>query len=121
MQVRYNDIIKSKGPGIRVVEEANPLIEGNRVVRGSGNGIEVHTRGLGVIKNNDIVLNRRAGVDIRTFADPVLDRNRLVKNSVGVMCAEQVCFLFVMIWLRRVHAIARLKAECGVNVFSVVR
>jgi hypothetical protein len=86
--MRYNDIIKSKGPGILVVEEANPLIEGCRIVRGLGNGIEVATRGLGVIKNNDIALNVKAGVDIRSGADPVVERNRIVKNLVGILCAD---------------------------------
>jgi nitrous oxidase accessory protein NosD len=88
-QIRFNDVIKSKGAGMLIVEEANPLIEGCRIVRGQGNGIEVATKGLGVIKNNDIALNRRSGVDIRTGGDPVVERNRLVKNLVGVVCAEE--------------------------------
>ena len=65
------------------------LIERCCIVRGLGNGIEVATRGLGVIKNNDIALNKRAGVDIRTGGDPVVERNRLVKNLVGLLCADQ--------------------------------
>ena len=72
-----------------IVLQCIPLIEGCCIVRGLGNGIEVATRGLGVIKNNDIALNKRAGVDIRTGGDPVVERNRLVKNLVGLLCADQ--------------------------------
>ena len=40
-QVRYNDILKTGGPGVLIVEGANPLVEGNRIIRGAGVGVQV--------------------------------------------------------------------------------
>lgn len=90
-EIKFNDIVKCRGPGVKCVEGSNPLIEANRIVGGSACGVLSATKGLGVIRHNEIHQHKGAGVEIRSHANPVVEGNTLGNNLVGVLCAEMGC------------------------------
>lgn len=107
-----NSIHNNDGDGVRIVINANPIVQGNKIYENNRVGIHVYRDGCGTCTENHIFGNKNAGMQVYGGGNTQVLRNRIQYNRcTGIYVSDRAS---VSLQQNEIS----YNGDCGVEIVS---